>query len=170
MTTPTNASEHQTTERSEARAQALRQRDSLMLTADGRDMLSERAHHLRTVALPELRPLLSARERDERMVAEFERLSIEAERLERLVATATALPAYADGSVHLGSRVLIELPGGDRIVVRPVHAVEAFLDDERVSLDSPVSQAVLGARSGDAVAVEGPSGRWTCVVLDVRAG
>jgi transcription elongation GreA/GreB family factor len=141
--------------------------DEILLTVEGRALLSERARYLRDVALPDLRPHLVARERDERVVADFERLSAEAEWLERVVATAGALPAYDDDEVHLGSRVLIEMPDGERTWVRPVHAVEAFLDDERVSLASPVSQALIGARPGDLVPVEGPAGTWSCAVLEV---
>ena len=141
--------------------------DEILLTVEGRAMLAERARYLRDVALPDLRPHLVVRERDERVVADFERLSAEAEWLERIVATAALLPAYTDDEVHLGSRVLIEMPDGERTWVRPVHAVEAFLDDERVSLASPVSQALLGARPGDLVPVDGPAGTWSCAVVEV---
>jgi transcription elongation GreA/GreB family factor len=140
----------------------------VQLTADGLELLARRAAHLREVVLPELRPHLVARERDERVVADFERLSAEAARLDRIVATTTVLPAYPeDGIVHPGSRVLIELPDGETEWVRPVHDVEAFLDDERVSLASPLSRALLGARVTDVVEVDGPSGTWACRVLDV---
>jgi transcription elongation GreA/GreB family factor len=166
MTTTTTARPRTTTARRTGRPAAPRQ-DEIVLTLEGRALLAERARYLRDVALPDLRPHLVVRERDERVVADFERLSAEAERLERVVATAVTLPAYTDDMVHPGSRVLIEMPDGERTWVRPVHAVEAALDDERVSLTSPVSQALLGARPGDVVPVAGPAGSWSCSVVEV---
>ena len=169
MSTTTTSRPRPTTGRTATRRPrtTVPRQDEILLTVEGRALLSERARYLRDVALPDLRPHLVARERDERVVADFERLSAEAEWLERVVATAGALPAYDDDEVHLGSRVLIEMPDGERTWVRPVHAVEAFLDDERVSLASPVSQALLGARPGDLVPVEGPAGTWSCSVVEV---
>jgi len=172
MTTPTPTRRRTTSDDGRAAqpttgASAPTRPGEVLLTADGLALLGERAVHLRAVALPELRPHLVARERDERIVADFERLSAEAERLERVVATAATLPTYDDTEVHVGSRVLIEHPDGERAWVRPVDAVEAFLDDERVSLASPVSQALLGARAGDVVPVDGPAGTWSCQVVEV---
>ncbi len=137
------------------------------LTARGHAILLERARRLREETLPELRPLLVERERDERDVAEFERLVEEQARLESLVATSITLPEEHDGTVRCGTRLLIELPDGEQVWIRPVHPAEAFLDDERVSMTSPVSRAVLGAEAGDVVVVHGPSSTWDCRVVAV---
>jgi len=137
------------------------------LTDDGRRMLEERLELMRTVSLPLLRPLLATPGRDERDVAEFERLTAEALRLDALLASAIPVPPVDDGIVGLGSRVLVELPDGNRVRLRPVHPVEAFLDDERVSSESPAAWAVLGSRPGDEVTVDGPAGRWLCRVVAV---
>ena len=140
------------------------------LTDDGRRMLEERLELLRGVSLPLLRPLLVGSDRDERDVAQFERLTTEALRLDALLAAAVPVVAVEAGAVGLGARVLIELPDGPRVWLRPVHPAEAFLDDERVSCDAPVVQAVLGARAGDEVSVAGPAGRWVCRVIEVHDG
>ncbi|HSN06087.1 MAG TPA: GreA/GreB family elongation factor, partial [Candidatus Angelobacter sp.] len=139
------------------------------LTPDGRVLLEQRLEALRTVALPRLRPLLARRERDERDVAEFERLSAEAERLDVVLGVAITLQQADSVTVRWGSRVLIELPDGERTWIRPVHPAEAFLDEERVSVTSPVSQAVLDAGAGDVVTVHGPHGDWECRILEVRS-
>ncbi|MBI1379032.1 MAG: hypothetical protein GC157_16360 [Frankiales bacterium] len=137
------------------------------LTVDGRRLLEERVAMIRDVSLPVLRQLLTSRDRDERDVAEFERLTEEQARLEALLAATTTLPDEHDGTVRVGTRLLIELPEGELLWIRPVHPAEAFLDDERVSLDSPVSRAVLGARSGDVVPVHGPDAVWQCRIAAV---
>lgn len=141
--------------------------DVIGLTADGRRMLEERVAMIRDVSLPQLRPLLAVPDRDERDVAEFERLVEEQGRLEALLATSITLPDEDDGTVRCGTRLLIELPEGEQIWIRPVHPAEAFLDDERVSTTSPVSRAVLGARAGEVVAVTGPAGTWDCRIVSV---
>ncbi|HET7902433.1 MAG TPA: GreA/GreB family elongation factor, partial [Candidatus Nanopelagicales bacterium] len=144
--------------------------DVVALTVEGRNLLEERVAMIRDVSLPVLRPLLAAHDRDERDVAEFERLVEEQGRLEALLATSTALPDehdQHDGVVRPGTRLLIEMPDGEQVWIRPVHPAEAFLDDERVSVVSPVSRAVLGARAGDVVAVAGPAGSWDCRVVEV---
>lgn len=139
------------------------------LTPDGRALLEQRLEMLRDVALPRLRPLLARRERDERDVAEFERLSAETERLDRLLGVAITLRPADSVTVRWGSRVHIELPDGERAWIRPVHPAEAFLDDERVSVTSPVSQAVLDGCAGDVVTVHGPQGDWECRILEIRS-
>jgi len=137
------------------------------LTLDGRARLEARLESLYADALPGLRPLLVGRERDERDVAAFERLVAEAQRLEAVLGCAVAAPSSTDGCVVLGSRVLIRMPDGERLWVRPVHPVEAALDDERISVASPLSQALLGRGEGDDVTVRGPAGYWVAHVLEV---
>jgi transcription elongation GreA/GreB family factor len=141
----------------------------IALTPDGRALLEQRLADLHDVALPRLRPLLARRDRDERDVAEFERLSAEAERLDRVLGVAITLQPADAVTVRWGSRVLIEMPDGERAWIRPVHPAEAFLDDERVSVTSPVSQAVLDACAGEVVTVHGPQGDWECRVVEVRS-
>lgn len=144
--------------------------DGPVLTVDGRNRLQERAERLRGETLPELRPLLSEWQRDERAVAEFERAQAELDRLEGLLAEAGTLsgdPERFDGRVELGARVVVETPDGERTTVRLVHPEEAFLDDERVSMTSPLARALLGARIGHTVWVAAPAGPWPCRVVDV---
>jgi transcription elongation GreA/GreB family factor len=139
------------------------------LTPDGRVLLDRRLETLRDVALARLRPLLARRDRDERDVAEFERLSAEVERLDNALGVAITLHQADSVTVRWGSRVLIEMPDGERSWIRPVHPVEAVLDDERVSVASPVSQAVLDGCAGDVVTVHGPQGDWQCRIVEVRS-
>ena len=141
-----------------------------MLTEEGRARLAERARLLRERTLPELRPLLVEWDRDERHVAEFERVQAELDRLERLLAEADTVHvdvATAPAAVPLGARVLIEMPDGGRETVRVVHPDEAWLDDERISTTSPLARVLLGAPVGSTVWVSAPAGAWPCRVVDV---
>lgn len=143
------------------------------LTDDGRALLIARIARIRDEELPAYRPLLVEWERDERIVAEFERLQAEHDRLEALLAAASSVPALPrswSGDIRLGTRVEIRTPDGEVSTVRIVDPEEAFLDDERISCTSPLAASLLGARAGEVVEVSAPSGAWPCEVLEVSAG
>jgi transcription elongation GreA/GreB family factor len=140
------------------------------LTREGYGRLELRAQDIRERRLPEIRPLLVETERDERVVADFERLTSEATEIDVLLAQADVItidPAATDGRVGLGMRVKVILEDGEEAWVRPVHPDEAFLDEERISATSPLAMAIIGAQAGEAVQVEAPSGAWPCQVLEI---
>ena len=141
-----------------------------LITPMGREQLEARITDIRERRLAELRPLLVEHERDERHVAQFEKLLEEADTIERFLAEATDIevdPRRYDGRVVLGSRVLVELPDGGRAWGIPVHPREAVLDDERISAESPLGSAILGLESGGTVTVHAPTGPWQARVLEV---
>jgi transcription elongation GreA/GreB family factor len=140
------------------------------LTREGYARLQERVVDIRERRLPEMRPLLIETERDERVVADFERLLEEAAATDSLLANADLItidPVAVDGRVELGMRVQVVLQDSTTAWVRPVHPDEAFLDDERVSATSPLAIAILGARAGHTVWVDAPTGAWPCEVLAI---
>ena len=140
------------------------------LTREGYDQLQRRVEDIRERRLPEMRPLLVETERDERVVAEFERLTAEADATEILLAHADVIsidPLAVDGRIALGMRVQVVLADGTAGWVRPVHPDEAFLDDERVSASAPIAVALLDARAGHTVWVDAPTGAWPCEVLGI---
>ena len=138
------------------------------LTTEGRARLNERMVELANEVLPAMRPLLVEDERDERVVADFERLQAEHDRLAVLLGTAGDIDESTLGeSIALGSRVAFADAEGLRRVVRIVDPVEAFLDDERISATSPLAVALLGHAVGDECPVKAPSGVWLATVLAV---
>ncbi|MBI1351615.1 MAG: hypothetical protein GC156_10905 [Actinomycetales bacterium] len=139
----------------------------IALTADGARLLSDRVTDIRDRQIPALRPFLYGPDRDEAAVTQFEDLLAEVTRMDGVLARARILDEPAGSTVVLGSRVRIRLADGSRAWVRPVHPEEAALDDERISVESPLGRALMGARAGDEVPVDAPAGRWTCTVLDV---
>lgn len=139
------------------------------LTAEGYSMIEARLADIRDRRLPELRPLLVEHERDERDVAQFEALLAEEAKWQALLAEAEVLPDLpSEGTVVLGSRVRVTLADGSKAWVRPVHPAEAFLDDERISITSPLGSAIMGARPGDVLKVAAPVGEWECSVLSIE--
>ncbi|MFM9135265.1 MAG: GreA/GreB family elongation factor [bacterium] len=163
----------------------------IVLTSEGRAAISERIDRLRIDVLDRLRPHLMGPERDERDMAEFERTLAEVGRLEGVIAAAQPMPATKGGRgarVQAGSVVEIESaaasgtaksrsgksrtfapPTVTRTRVRLVHPEEATIDEERISWDSPLARALLGARAGDIVEVASPRGPWACTVRRVVA-
>ncbi|HYO18379.1 MAG TPA: GreA/GreB family elongation factor [Dermatophilaceae bacterium] len=142
--------------------------ERVMLTPEGRASLLARADQIAREELPAMRPLLVEDERDERVVADFERLQAEHDRLVVLVGTAGTLELATLGPViTLGSRVAITDADGQRLVVRIVDPVEAYLDEERISNTSPLAIALLGHSAGDECVVVAPASTWTARVLAV---
>lgn len=139
-----------------------------MLTPEGRASLQARVDEMAHEELPAMRPLLVEDERDERVVADFERLQAEHDRLVVLLGTSGTLDMDALGPViTLGSRVAITDADGERRVVRIVDPVEAFLDEERISHTSPLATSLMGHQVGDACPVQAPAGTWTATIVAV---
>jgi hypothetical protein len=140
----------------------------VMLTPHGRAGLQARVDEIANEELPGMRPMLVEDERDERVVADFERLQAEHDRLVVLLGTSGTLDLANLGPViTLGSRVAITDADGQRRVVRIVDPVEAYLDDERISDTSPLALALLGQTAGDECVVVAPAGTWTAKILAV---
>jgi transcription elongation GreA/GreB family factor len=141
------------------------------LTPDGFDLINERIADIHQRRLPALRPLLVEHERDERDVAAFESLLAEVVEWEAVLAQAQVLapPEFVNlTEVGLGSRVHIAYPDGETMWVRPVHPREAFLDDERISVASPLGAALMGAVVGAQLQVPAPTGSWCATVRAIE--
>jgi transcription elongation factor GreA len=83
-----------------------------------------------------------------------------------VVADAERVPA---GQVGFGSQVTLRDEEADKeLVYRLVGVTEANLADGKLSVESPVAQAVIGASAGDVVAVSTPRGerRYRVVAVD----
>jgi transcription elongation GreA/GreB family factor len=144
-----------------------------LLTRAGAQLLAALAADIRDRRLAELAPLLVEHERDERHVAEFEHLLAQADGWDAFLASADILEidsAAFDGRITLGVRAQVLLVDGSIAWVRPVHPREAILDEERISVMSPLGAALIGSQLGDDVIVDAPVGRWTCRVLAVDLG
>jgi transcription elongation factor GreA len=73
------------------------------------------------------------------------------------------------GQVGFGSQVTLrDEESGTEVVYRLVGATEASLADGKLSVESPVAQAVMGASAGQVVAVSAPRGERHYRVLSVE--
>jgi len=139
----------------------------VIITELGRIELNKQIENIRNVQLPALAPFISATDRDERDVAEFTRLTEEANTLEALVSESGKPDLLIDDkTIRLGSVVKIQT-AKETFKVRIVHPVEAHLDDERISVESPLGQAIMGNKKGDRVTVLAPSGNWSALIKEV---
>jgi transcription elongation factor GreA len=99
----------------------------------------------------------------------YERGAAELARLNEILAlaiTTEELPPELSGVVELGDEVLVEFAADETERFLLVDPVEAPLDDVRISVQSPLAQAVLGRRIGEQVEVEAPAGRYRCRIVD----
>lgn len=143
-------------------------RPTICLTSEGREALHHRLDRLRTDVLGPLGTMLGDPEHDRRIDDDYDRAFAEVTHLERLLAEAGTVPPADDPEVvALGSVVDVRFGDGSVERLRLVHAAEAFLDDERVSVDAPVAQALLGHRIGEVVTVMAPAGRMAVEVVAV---
>jgi transcription elongation factor GreA len=84
-------------------------------------------------------------------------------------ATVVEAPAQ-DGVVAFGATVEVrDETSGRTATYTLVGAAEASAKDGRLSIESPVAQALLGAQAGDAVQVQTPGGARTFTVVRVGA-
>ena len=142
---------------------------SPVLTHNGRQALLRRCDELRS-DLEMMSPLLREPERDERHVHDFERVLADLTRLEAQLASADTIDLSGDPDVvHVGMLVRIVTEDGEALQVRPVHPLEAPLDDERISWESPLGRELLGASIGDWVSVRSPRGTWRARVTGIEA-
>jgi transcription elongation factor GreA len=148
--------------------------DLVTLTRAGRADLEQELWRLRTEHLPALTTRLAeAREdpaaQDEdagllELQEEQQRLERRAISLERLLAAARDIIPEVTGLVALGSLVEIE-EDGEREAYQLVDPREASVSEGRISIASPVGQALLGHRVGDVAVVPVPDGeRYVRVV------
>jgi transcription elongation factor GreA len=87
------------------------------------------------------------------------RITILRDRLQRAVVVDEA-EAAATGAVAVGSKVELEDEHGERLNVE-ISSVGG------VSPESPLGRALLGAREGESVEVQAPSGAWTARVVSI---
>ncbi|MDQ3572093.1 MAG: transcription elongation factor GreA [Actinomycetota bacterium] len=86
--------------------------------------------------------------------------------LEALLATAKVAAPAAGEKAGVGSTVSFRDERGEKEVTL-VHRLEADSAQGKLSVESPVAQALIGARKGDLVVVSTPGGEKQLEILDV---
>ncbi len=139
---------------------------AVALTAEGRRLLEERIRQLQ-VTVADLGEGLHDPERRADVVEANQQAARDLDRLQELVDSAATLDDLPDDprQVDLGDHVSIRLDDGTEETYVIVHGVEAVVDDARISVESPLGQALLGRRVGDTVEVAVPAGSYRCTIL-----
>ena len=136
---------------------------AVVLTSEGQRRLAVRAAWLATELVPRL-----AHHQAGWASGEYERAVNDLARLTRILGQAMTtheLPPEDPGIVELGDEVVVEFAAGDTERYLVVDPIEAPLDDVRISVESPLAQALIGRRVGEQVEVNAPAGRYRCRIL-----
>ena len=135
----------------------------VILTADGRRRLEQRLLQS-TEALRVMAEELG--HRDHVPSQEYRRTLTQVEELRSVLQRARPPAEVPDDPriVEIGDEVVVEFDDGDEQRHIIVESIEAALGDDRVSVASPLGQALLGRSVGDEVTVDAPAGEYRCVI------
>ena len=137
---------------------------ALFLTPAGRQRLSAKRAELETLARTLLQRLADGNADDDVTAGTYRRASEEIVRLTAALEAARSveeLPADPR-RVVLGDTVRVYFPDGETSRYVIVDPLEAPFEDERISSESPLGQALLGRHVGEVVEVDAPGGRYRC--------
>lgn len=87
--------------------------------------------------------------------------------LEHLIKTSIVVDSRQGDSVDVGSKVVIDREG-KVMNLTIVGSTEAEPASGRISLESPLGQALLGKKVGDEVEIKLPSGQSKCKILEIN--
>ena len=142
---------------------------AVVLTPKGQRRLAARAAWLATGPIPRFAHYyLDDPDQDGWASGEYERAVSELARLTRILGqarTTDELPPEDPGIVEFGDEVVVEFAAGDAERFLVVDPIEAPLDDVRISVESPLAQALVGRRVGEQVEVNAPAGRYRCRIV-----
>jgi transcription elongation factor GreA len=138
------------------------------LTPEGRQRLEKELHELETVKRIEIgeririaREFGDISENSEYDDAKTEQAWMESRIAEiiQILATATVVePPKRSNKVSVGNVVTVQLADGTERTFTIVGAAEADISEGRISNESPVGAALIGAKKGDTVSASTPKG------------
>jgi transcription elongation factor GreA len=135
------------------------------LRSDGRRVVAERLREAATseANLAENSEFLHAREEQAQLERRISMLE------QRLRSSDVVEPRLGNGRIDVGERVRVrDLTSGQPLEVELVGPLEADLAAGRVSVASPLGQALVGLRHGEIADVDAPRGRLRYEVLAVE--
>jgi transcription elongation factor GreA len=142
---------------------------AIVLTPDGKQRLAARAARLATELIPRVAHYYLDDPDHEGWASVEYRLAVtELASLTRILGqaiTTDQLPPETPGIVELGDEVEVEFANGYTHRFLVVNPIEAPLDDLRISVETPLAQALVGRRVGDRVDVHAPTGLYRCRIL-----
>jgi transcription elongation factor GreA len=147
------------------------------ISAEGLAELQAELQHLETTARKEIserikiaRDFGDLKENSEYHDAKNEQAFLETKilRLRERLNSAVVVETEAGAHAQFGSTVTLRDDAGKELVYKLVGATEASIADGKLSVESPVAQAVMGKMPGDDVVVSTPRGdrQYTLVNVD----
>jgi transcription elongation GreA/GreB family factor len=139
------------------------------ITDHGRHLLAQRVDDLE-LRVHAARLLVEGADRGSDSVAEYNRVRYELEELRLFLDRAGRVDEIPDDPcvVQLGDEVELRLHDGTVEHYLIVHPVEAAIDMQRISMESPLSRALLGREVGEAVRIDAPAGVYSCTIMSAH--
>lgn len=151
--------------------------DKIYLTNEGFLEIEEELNNLREVkrpaiikALKDARALGDLSENADYDAARNEQAQIEGRivELEKILEIAELIKKKDTDSVGLGTTVKIKyLEDDDVEEYRIVGSKEADPSEDKISNESPLAKAIMGAKAGEVRSVESPNGKYDVEILEI---
>ena len=151
--------------------------DKIYLTSEGFLEIEEELNNLREVkrpaiikALKDARALGDLSENADYDAARNEQAQIEGRivELEKILEIAELIEKKDTDSVGLGTTVKIKyLEDDDVEEYRIVGSKEADPSEDKISNESPLAKAIMGAKAGEVRSVESPNGKYDVKILEI---
>ncbi len=151
--------------------------DKIYLTNEGFLEIEEELNNLREVkrpaiikALKDARALGDLSENADYDAARNEQAQIEGRivELEKILEIAELIEKKDTDSVGLGTTVKIKyLEDDDVEEYRIVGSKEADPSEDKISNESPLAKAIMGAKAGEVRSVESPNGKYDVEILEI---
>lgn len=152
--------------------------DKVYLTSEGFLEIEEELNHLKNVRRPEIikalkdaRALGDLSENADYDAARDEQAKVEGRilELEKILEKATIIESNKDGKVGLGSTVTIYyIDDEEEEEYMIVGSKEADPSENKVSNESPLAMAIMGAAQGEIRSVESPNGKYDVKIVKVK--
>lgn len=151
--------------------------DKIYLTSEGFLEIEEELNNLREVkrpaiikALKDARALGDLSENADYDAARNEQAQIEGRivELEKILEIAELIEKKDTDSVGLGTTVKIKyVEDNDVEEYRIVGSKEADPSEDKISNESPLAKAIMGAKAGEVRSVESPNGKYDVEILEI---
>lgn len=152
--------------------------EKVYLTSEGFMEIEEELNHLKNERRPEIikalkdaRALGDLSENADYDAARDEQAKVEGRilELEKILEKASIIESNKDGKVGLGSSVKIYyIDDDEEEEYMIVGSKEADPSENKVSNESPLAKAIIGASKGDIRSVESPNGKYDVKIVDVK--
>lgn len=154
--------------------------ETVYLTADGKHDLETELHDLLSVrragVIDRIHDAQADHDADdsgslEEAKDELAQIDARVREIEHMLRHAAIIPesgnGNGDGTIHLGSHIVVRDASGDELTWVIVGSAEANSRTGKISSESLVGAALMGKRSGDSVAVQAPAGEMTYTIVQV---